>query len=131
MRRGSERRDVEKERYWQGIIREGARSGMSIREFCRHRRIKESQLYAWRRELKYRDEESGGRTRAKSTRPVSAGATFALVTEGSEGVESAGIELVLTGGKRLRIGRGVDAETLGRVVAVLVTVLVIARLLRE
>ncbi|MGA2630899.1 MAG: hypothetical protein ABSG54_11880 [Terriglobia bacterium] len=39
---GSQNRDVEKERYWQKIIREAVRSGMSIREFCRQRRLKES-----------------------------------------------------------------------------------------
>ncbi len=34
--------DVEKQRYWQRTIGEAARSGMSIREFCRQRRLKES-----------------------------------------------------------------------------------------
>lgn len=37
-------KDVEKARYWQRMIREAARSGMSIREFCRPRRLKESQF---------------------------------------------------------------------------------------
>ena len=60
----AKRRDVEKEKYWRGVIREGARSGLSIREFCRQKRIKESQFYAWRRELKYRDEEKGRPKRA-------------------------------------------------------------------
>jgi transposase-like protein len=49
---GSQKRDVEKERYWQKIIREAVRSGMSIREFCRQRRLKESQFYWWQRRLK-------------------------------------------------------------------------------
>ena len=43
----SGKRDVEKARYWQRTIREAARSGMSIREFCRQRRLKESQFYWW------------------------------------------------------------------------------------
>jgi len=37
--------DVEKQRYWQRTIGDAARSGMSIREFCRQRRLKESQFY--------------------------------------------------------------------------------------
>ena len=49
---GSQKRDVEKERYWQKIIPEAVRSGMSIREFCRQRRLKESQFYWWQRRLK-------------------------------------------------------------------------------
>jgi hypothetical protein len=41
----SGKRDVEKARYWRSVIREAARSRMSIREFCRQRRLKESQFY--------------------------------------------------------------------------------------
>ena len=37
--------DVEKQRYWQRTIAEAARSGMSILEFCRQRRLRESQFY--------------------------------------------------------------------------------------
>jgi hypothetical protein len=39
--------DAEKARYWQRAIGEAVRSGMSIREFCRQRWLKESQFY-WR-----------------------------------------------------------------------------------
>jgi len=45
-------------------------------------------------------------------------ATFALVSADGDG-ESAGIELVLSGGRKLRISRGVDAETLRTVVGAL------------
>ena len=115
----AKRRDVEKEKYWRGVIREGARSGLSIREFCRQKRIKESQFYAWRRELRYRDEQKRSQKRARSKSPSQKGATFALVTDGSGGLESAGIELVLGDGRRVRIGKGVDRETLANVLAVL------------
>jgi hypothetical protein len=37
-------RDVEKERQWREVIRMAARSGLSIRESCRERRVKESQF---------------------------------------------------------------------------------------
>ena len=37
--------DAEKHRYWQRTIGEAARSGVSIREFCRQRRLRESQFY--------------------------------------------------------------------------------------
>ena len=42
--------DVEKQRYWRRTIGDAARSGMSIREFCRQRRVKESQFYWWQTE---------------------------------------------------------------------------------
>ena len=40
--------DVEKRLYWQRMLGEAARSGMSMREFCRQRRLKETQFYRWR-----------------------------------------------------------------------------------
>jgi hypothetical protein len=44
--------DREKARYWQRTIGEAVRSRMSIREFCRQRRLKESRFYWWQRKLK-------------------------------------------------------------------------------
>jgi transposase-like protein len=110
----SQNRDVEKERYWQKIIREAVRSGMSIREFCRQRRLKESQFYWWQHRLKAGRGE-GTRRRAA----VHGGAaSFALVSD-EGGATDAGIELVLGDGRRLRIRRGVDEVTLRAVLAAL------------
>jgi hypothetical protein len=39
--------DAEKQRYRQKTIGEAARSGVSIREFCRQRRLRESGLYSF------------------------------------------------------------------------------------
>ena len=104
--------DVEKARFWQTTIREAARSGVSIREFCRRRKLKESQFYWWQRRL------SMSRRSAASGRRRQAGgpASFALVSE-EPGGNDAGIELVLAGGRRLRIARGVDEATLRAVLA--------------
>ena len=102
--------DVEKQRYWQRTIGDAARSGMSIREFCRQRRLRESQFYWWQRKLKMRQQERskpGARDRA---------ASFALVSE--DGMDMpAGLELVLRDGRRLRISQGVQEETLRAVLA--------------
>ena len=106
--------DVEKQRYWQRTIGEAARSGMSIREFCRQRRLRESQFYWWQRKLK------AGRQERKIAKPGMHGgaASFALVSEG-EGTMLAGLELVLRDGHRLRISQGVKEETLRAVLAAL------------
>ncbi len=105
---------VEKERYWQRTVREAARSGMSIREFCRQRRLKESRFYWWQRRLKVGRQQ--GMMRRQGT---DRGATsFALVSDES-GITDAGIELVLGDGRRLRIRQGVDEETLRAVLAAL------------
>lgn len=110
----SSKGDVEKARYWQRTISEAARSGMSIRAFCRERRLRESQFYWW--QCKLRAGWQGG------TMPESGGngrpASFALVSA-EAGVTDAGIELLLGEGRKLRIRRGVDEETLRAVLAAL------------
>ena len=110
----NQKRDVEKERYWQKIIPEAVRSGMSIREFCRQRRLKESQFYWWQRRLKA---GQGQRTQRRAAMQGGA-ASFALVSD-EAGATDAGIELVLGDGRRLRIRRGVDEATLRAVLAAL------------
>lgn len=106
------KRDVEKERYWKKRIREAARSGLSTREFCRRRQLKESQFYWWQRRLKQ------SRQPRKGAPPMGADekTSFALVSA-EPGAMDAGIELVLDGRRRLRIRKGVDEETLRAVLA--------------
>ena len=102
--------DVEKQRYWQRNIGDAARSGMSIREFCRQHRLRESQFYWWQRKLKTRRQERN--------KPTSSGgaASFVLVSEDGASMP-AGLELVLRDGRRLRISQGVQEETLRAVLA--------------
>ena len=84
-----------------------------VREFCRQRRLKETQFYWWRRMLK-----SGGQER-RVERPVERErGSFALVSE-EAGAMTADLELVLRDGRRLRIGRGVEEESLRAVLAAL------------
>jgi len=110
----SSKGDAEKARYWQRTISEAVRSGMSIRAFCRQRRLKESQFYWWQRKLR------PGREAGTSPRPSGNGSppSFALVSD-EAGATDAGIELVLGEGRKLRIRRGVDEETLRAVLAAL------------
>ena len=110
-----QQRDIEKERCWGKVIREATRSGMSIREFCAKRKLKESQFYRWQRKLRHGREgralRRGGASKARSQ-----AATFALVSD-EPGQLDAGIELVLADGRRVRISRGVDEETLRTVLS--------------
>ena len=106
------RQDVKKARLWQSTIREAAKSGLSIREFCRRRKLKESQFYWWQRRLSMSRRAGVGGQKGPSDGPAS----FALVS-GEPGANDAGIELVLADGRRLRIARGVDEATLRAVLA--------------
>ncbi len=101
----------DKERQWEKTIREAARSGLSISEFCRRRHLREKQFYWWRQRL--------GKGVAQEMRrrfPGKNHASFALVSD-QPGALDAGIELVLRDGRRLRISKGVDQETLRAVLA--------------
>ena len=106
--------DEKKARHWRELLGEAARSGISIREFCRRRRLKESQFYWWQRRLRL------SRRQGVASRPGGNGprASFALVSE-EAGAMDAGVELVLNGGQRLRITKGVDEATLRTVLAAL------------
>ena len=105
-------RDVDKARQWQQTIHEAARSGLSTREFCRRRRIKEHQFYWWQHRLN----ENHRRRRAPQRIDNGKKASFALVSN-DPGAADAGIELVLVDGRRLRFSRGVNEKTLRAVLA--------------
>ncbi len=102
--------DGEKQRQWERIVREAARSGISVSQFCRQRNLKENQFYWWRRRL-----GKGAMSRANQERNQ---ASFALVTD-QPGALDAGVELVLGDGRRLRIAKGADEETLRAVLSAL------------
>jgi hypothetical protein len=104
--------DVAKHRHWQRTIGEAARSGLSIREFCRQRKITVSHFYWWQRRLGMSARKGLSRKLVGCQNPAS----FALVTNDPAATD-AGIELVLGDGRRLRIHKGVDGETLRSVLA--------------
>jgi len=98
MRKRRGRRDPRKEAFWGKVVREQVGSGLSVRGFCRRRRLSEASFYAWRRELKRRRQEedsSGGESSAPKQ-------TFVPVTV-ADGVAAAAIELLLPSGAVLRL----------------------------
>ena len=111
-----QRADEQTQAQWRTLIAKAARSGQSIRAFCRETGVTEGQFYAWRRRL---NGKAGGATPHRIRAAGMAGATFALVHEAAVIPEPAGVELVWADGRRLRIGPGVDAATLRTVLAVL------------
>ena len=108
----SKQADVEKKRYWQRIIGEATRSKLSIREFCRRNRLKETQYYWWQHKLNGNKHPQG----LQKAHNKSNSTSFALVSNDPEAMD-AGIELILRDGHRLRISRGVDEQTLRSVLA--------------
>lgn len=96
-------RDPDKEQFWRDTIARWQQSGLSIRAFCQRHHLTDTQLHAWRRRLRLRD--------ATAFLPVHllADTTPAPTT----------LELVLPGGRSLRIAPGFDPATLRQLLAVL------------
>jgi transposase-like protein len=90
---------------WAGRIAAHARSGISVKQFCKDHGLTEYSFYAWRKRL----QENG---------PV----RFALVEKNARRQERTAepiLELLLATGERLRIGTGVDTSTLRTVLDML------------
>ncbi len=72
------KRDLSKEQYWRRVFRQWQRSGLTGRDFCAQHGLRESNFYAWRRELACRDQEpqaATGAARAATAPPSADGLT--------------------------------------------------------
>lgn len=101
-------RDLQKESFWRRMVNGQAGSGLSVRAWCGRHRLNEAGFYWWRKELARRDIE----------RPEPA---FVPVQVTPEGPSKTGgrIEIVLAGGRRVRVRGPVDRQVLAEVVSVL------------
>jgi transposase len=97
-------RDPQKEQHWRRLIQLWKNSGLTVRAFCARYHITQPSFYAWRRELKQRD--------ATTFVPVQ------VVTD-DQPDSSTPIEILLAGGRSVRITPGFDPATLRQLLAVL------------
>ena len=105
-----DRRDPRKEDFWNKTVREHAGSGLSVRAYCRRRRLSEASFYAWRRELKLRRQE---RATANARQPAPK-PTFVPVTLADV---AAGVEVVLPGGVVVRLPAATELAAVATLVA--------------
>jgi transposase len=101
-------RDIQKEATWRRRLRDQAKSGQSVRAWCRQHDVTETGFYWWRRELARRDTEDS----AALFVPVHV--AEALAEDGA-----ASMEIVLTDGRRVRLTGPVDGQALAEVLEVL------------
>jgi transposase-like protein len=99
-------RDPYKEQHWRRLIQLWKNSGLSVRAFCARYHITQTSFYAWRRELQKRD---------------AAATTFVPVriVLDQPPTSATPIEVVLNGGRRLRVASGFDPATLRHLLEVL------------
>src|SRR5689334_23065178 len=92
-------RDLRKQQQWQRLIQQWQSSALSVRAFCARHRLAEPSFYAWRRKLRQRQ------------RPVAAFVPVRVLAQ-PEPTSERVLEVVLAGGRRLRVPAGFDAATL-------------------
>jgi hypothetical protein len=104
-----------KQQRWRELLKRFDAGGLTVRAFCRMYGISEPSFYWWRREL---------RRQRRQPSPTPAFVPVRVVAEAGDGVvdpkaAGGGIDVLLAGGRRVRVTPGFDAATLARVVAVL------------
>ncbi|SRR5579875_750261 len=98
-------RDPRKEQHWRRLIQLWKNSGLTVRAFCARHQLSQPSFYAWRRELLERDA-------ATTFVPVR------VVTD-DQAASPAPIDILLVGGRSIRITPGFDPATLRQLLAVL------------
>src|SRR3954454_18431178 len=111
MARGKRSTTGDREKFWREHLRQQQVSGQGVRAFCEGAGLSVPSFYWWRREVRVRDARRGGSRRPQFV-PVQ---ITAMQPTGT----AVGIEVVLTGGRSIRVASGFDAEHLRAVVAAL------------
>jgi hypothetical protein len=99
-------RDERKERQWRRWISQWQTSGLSVRAFCAQHGLADASFYRWRRVLERRA------TELPAFLPVQ-------IVADTRPPQASTLELVLTGGRVVRVAPGFDEATLRRLLAVL------------
>lgn len=110
-------RDVERERYWRGVIERQRASGLSVAEFCRRNDVSDALFYRWRRRLADRD-VGDSRTNADPSNRDEGDVQFVPI-ELPPAAPAATFEIVRPHGSRVLIPPGFEAADLQKILRVL------------
>ncbi len=107
MAKQAKRSPADREQFWRDLIERQQHSGQSIREFCDWEGVSQPSFYSWRKRL----QSANAAARSRFV-PVQ-------VLCDDTAVAAERIEIVLDGGKRVRVAPGFDPQALQDVLAVL------------
>lgn len=113
------RRNLERERYWRGVIREQGASGLGISAFCREREVPLSSFFQWRRKLKARQAKDESGPGNRSPREESEAKFVPVQLCPPPMAMRAGCEIVLADGCRVIVPTQCDATWLVEVLGAL------------
>jgi transposase len=103
-------RDLGQEGFWRAVLGRWAKSGLSIRAFCREEKLREPSFYSWRRTIAERDAK-------RRALPAPA---FLPVVLSDRGVASpTEISIELRGGRILRLSDSIPPTRLAAIVVAL------------
>jgi hypothetical protein len=121
-------RDRTRERHWRRHVMAWRRSGQSVRAYCASEGVSEPSFYSWRRVLAERGPRPAAMsarvgdaraTRERSTADATAVSPFVPVRLVDDATSASAVEVVLRGGRVVRVAAGFVAKTLREVVAAL------------
>lgn len=106
----------ERELHWRSLLAECEASGLGVTAFARQRGVSIGSMFNWRGEIAKRDRAR----RALATTEETDGFLPVVVrTPSLERTEDQRLEVVVPGGRRVRVPPGFDAGELGRLIQVL------------
>ena len=113
------RRNLERERYWRGVIREQRASGLGISAFCREHEVPLSSFHQWRRKLKERQHQDDRAPRRSEAREDSVAKFVPVELHDPPTATRADCEIVLANGCRVIVPTQCDATWLGEILGAL------------
>jgi hypothetical protein len=116
----SKPRDAGKEQFWRQALTDWQDSGLSVTAFCQHRQLQVQSFFRWRKLLAQRDQPAAS-AEANPPSAVAAAPAFVPVRFRHRLAEPAQhtFEVVLAGGRLLRVGPAFDPAALRQLLDVL------------
>ena len=119
--------DRHKEQFWRQVFAQWTASGLSIAAFCEEAGLSQQSFYRWRRVLRKRTSRSDQQRRPQAVDAVTEKAATAIarplplfVPLAVESIAAAAVlEVVVRGGRVIRVPAGFDATVLAQLLAVL------------
>ena len=113
------RRNLERERYWRGKIREQRASGLGVSAFCREHEVPLSSFFQWRRKLKGRHAKEERASGNHTSQEDSAAKFVPVQLLPPPTATRSGCEIVLADGCRVIVPTQCDATWLVEILGAL------------
>jgi hypothetical protein len=105
---------TERAKYWRGLLREHARSGLTQAAFCRHRQVNPGTFAWWKRQLTARSD--GGETHGSPGRRRRGSKTERFVELRLPSAATPVCEIVLARGRTIRLFGSLDLASVARLI---------------